>query len=342
MSQSARTLGAQTTTVQLRSADLTGAAMEISHSNLTAFAADRVNLPADRAQNHRDQVNRLRDRLQAKIDDDPSFALVKMLHAGSVAKGTGLRTVDDLDVAVYVRRTDVPSQDDRELVSWLADRLDEANPNMSRDQFIEQQHTVKIEFRGTGLDVDVVPVLYDGADDDRGDLINRNTGERVETSVKLHLQFIRSRKAKYGPQYAELIRLTKWWKRHALKSHPDLRMKSFIIELIWAHLAENGTSLSDYPEALESFFVHLVKRPEKPIAFTDFGPAPSPTDAPMQIIDPVNPDNNIAKDYTINDRNRISDAAMEALSAIQEARFAPTKGRELELWQRIFGSSFRG
>lgn len=197
-----------------------------------------------------------------------------MLHAGSVAKGTGLRTVDDLDVAVYVRRAAMPAGDDRVLVGWLADRLDEANPNMGRDQFIEQRHTVKIEFRGSGLDVDVVPVLYDGAEDDRGDLINRRTGERVETSVSLHLQFIRARKKKYGQEYAELIRLTKWWTRQAARNNPDLRLKSFIIELIWAHLADEGTNLSDYTEALESFFVHLVKRLGQPIMFADFGPLP--------------------------------------------------------------------
>lgn len=314
--------------------------MEITHQKIAAFAADRVNLPRDRAQAHRDQVNQLRDRLTAKIDEDSDFALVKMLHAGAVAKGTGLRTVDDLDVAVYVRRADAPEGNDHQLVSWLADRLDEANPSMGRDQFIEQAHTVKIEFRGTGLDVDVVPVLYDGADDDRGDLVNRHTGERVETSIPLHLDFIRRRKKTYGDNYAELIRLTKWWKRQALKIHPDLRLKSFMIELIWAHLADSGTDLSDYSTALEQIFVHLVKRMDEPITFTDFGAAPAVFGDPVEIIDPVNPHNNIAKDYTMQDRDRISQAAMDALSSVQEARFAPTKGREIELWQAVLGSTF--
>lgn len=134
--------------------------MEISHATVARFAAARVNLPRDRAQQYHDQVNALRDRLMKKISDDPDFAPVKMLHAGSVAKGVALRTVNDLDVAVYVRRADAPSEDG--MVPWLADRLYEANPNMGRDQFVENQHTVTISFRGSGLDVDVVPVLYDG------------------------------------------------------------------------------------------------------------------------------------------------------------------------------------
>lgn len=315
--------------------------MEITHRTIEGFAQDKVNLPRDQAQKHRDQVNGLRDRLKAKIDEDPDFALVKMLHAGSVAKGTGLRNINDLDVAIYVRRADAPSDD--ELVPWLADRLFEANPNMERDQFVENDHTVTISFRGTGLDVDAVPVIYDGAEDDRGDLINRHTGERVETSVPLHLQFIRDRRKSYGDAYTELIRLTKWWKREAVKTYaPELRLKSFIIELIWAHLADTGTDLTDYPQALEQFFVHLVKHIDQPLSFDDFVPPPQPKGDPVEIIDPVNPSNNIAKDYTLADRDGISAAALQALSAINEATFAPTKGREIELWQRILGPSFGG
>lgn len=315
--------------------------MEINHKTISDFAGAKVNLPRLDAQKHRDQVNSLRDRLEKRIEDDPDFSLVKMLHAGSVAKSTGLRNINDLDVAVYVRRADAPS--DNELVSWLADRLDEANPNMGRDQFLENDHTVTISYRGSGLDVDAVPVLYDGDEDDRGDLVNRHTGERVETSIPLHLDFIRRRRKSHGDEYIELIRLSKWWKREAKKSYaPDLRLKSFVIELIWAHLADSGTDLSDYPKALEQFFVHLVKRIDQPIAFEDYSRRPQPTGAPVEIIDPVNPSNNVADHYSTTDRDRISLAAHEALSAINEATFAPTKTREIELWRRVLGPSFGG
>lgn len=315
--------------------------VEITHPTIARFAQDKVNLPRDRAQKYRDQVNNLRDRLKNKIDEDPDFALVKMLHAGSVAKGTGLRHINDLDVAIYVRRADAPSDDD--LVPWLADRLHEATPNMTREQFIENQHSVTIVFRGSGLDVDAVPVIYDGAEDGRGDLINRRTGERVETSIPLHLEFIRARRKSHGDGYPELIRLSKSWKREATKTYaPELCLKSFIIELVWAHLADSGTDLTDYPRALEQFFVHLAKRIDEPIAFDDYGNKPAHSGAAMEVIDPVNPANNIAKDYTTADRDRISEAAIVALSAINEAAFAPTKGREVELWRRVFGPSFGG
>ena len=74
----------------------------VLHRDLARFADQVVNLPAEHVRKHRKQVNGLRDRLAKKIADDPDFALVKMLHSGSVAKGTALRTINDMDVAVYV------------------------------------------------------------------------------------------------------------------------------------------------------------------------------------------------------------------------------------------------
>ncbi|MGW0103556.1 hypothetical protein, partial [Nocardia sp. NPDC003354] len=62
------------------------------------------------ADSRRQQVNTLRDKLTSHIAENPGFSLVKMLHAGSVAKGTALRTVNDFDVAVYVRNDEAPEQ----------------------------------------------------------------------------------------------------------------------------------------------------------------------------------------------------------------------------------------
>ena len=317
---------------------------EINHADIVRFAADRVNLPADKAQQHRDQVNRLRDRLEKKIKEEPDYALVKMLHAGSVAKGTALRTVNDLDAAVYVRANAAPAGYGN-LVPWLADRLFEANPNMERAQFEEQPHCVTVNFRGTGLDVDMVPVLYEGGADDRGYLVNQDTGARMLTSITLHLRFIRDRKKKYGQPYAELIRLTKWWKRQVLAQNPDFKFKSFMAELIWAHLADRGLDLSDYPAALEGFYEHILKGEfAELVAFTDFvgfADLPPRGDSPIAIIDPVNVENNVASQYTTTDRSRLVATAQNAFDALCEARFASTKGRAVDCWQAVLGPSFK-
>ena len=106
-------------------------------TEVATFAAERVNLPHADAVKHRAQVNGLRDRLASKIAADPGYGLVKSLHAGSVAKSTALKSVNDLDLAVYVKAAEAPAND-AELVPWLADRLYEATTNMDHDQFEQQ------------------------------------------------------------------------------------------------------------------------------------------------------------------------------------------------------------
>jgi hypothetical protein len=317
----------------------------INHAEVAAFATDKVNLPHATAVKYRAQVQGLRDRLEAKIKADPSFDLVKMLHSGSVAKGTALRTVNDLDVAVYVKAGAAPAND-ADLIPWLADRLREANPNMNADQFEHQDHCVKVSFRGSGLDVDVVPVLYEGDANDCGYLVRKHTGERVLTSIPRHLEFIRTRTARYGDDFKQLIRLTKWWKRIEANRDPDFRFKSFMIELLWARLADSGHSLKDYPEALEAFFAYLVKTElTDQVAFTDYSPPgsiPVRSSAAIEVLDPVNLANNVGSRYTDGDRRRIVTASHNALDALGEARFATTKGDAVGCWQDILGSGFKG
>lgn len=312
---------------------------EITHDNIARFAVERINLPKEIASKHRKQVNLLRERLEAKIAEDPAFDLVKMLHAGSVAKGTALRTVNDLDVAVYVKVGDAPRADG-DLIPWLVDRLIEANPTMKPEQFEPKVHCVTINFRGTGLDVDIVPVLYEGSEEDYGWLIRKYTGERVLTSIPLHLKFMRDRKQRYGEDYTQLIRLVKWWKREK-----NLRFKSFMIELLWAKLAA-GSKLADYPTALENFFTYIVKSELKErVFFTDHYTATSlPVEHidVIEVFDPVNPENNITRNYAETDRQAIVNAAHEALDALNEAQYATTKSEAVECWQDILGRGFKG
>jgi tRNA nucleotidyltransferase (CCA-adding enzyme) len=74
----------------------------VSHAEIARFAQDRVNLPKDKADEFRAQAKRLRDRLETYLGEHPDFTLKKMLLAGSLAKGTALRSLNDIDVACYI------------------------------------------------------------------------------------------------------------------------------------------------------------------------------------------------------------------------------------------------
>lgn len=94
-------------------------------------------------------------------------------------------------MAVYVSGSDAP-RDIRALLDYLAERLRNAFPNFSPDQVKPQTYSVTVSFRGSGLDVDVVPVLYAGLSDWRGDLISQDDGSFLETSIPLHLEFAKN------------------------------------------------------------------------------------------------------------------------------------------------------
>lgn len=318
----------------------------VQHDVLAAFARDHVNLPADRVRDYRAQGKRMREKLEKHIAAHPDYALVKMLNAGSVAKGTALATIGDMDLAVYIKRAAVP-EGNEDLVYWLLDRLKEAYPTLEDDQFVPREHCAQLQFRSRGLvDVDVVPVLYDGEPDNVGCLIVKGTGARVVTSVSRHLDFIRTRKGSSPSDFAQVVRLLKWWTGELKERDPDFRFKSFMVELICAHLKDDGLDFSDYVEATEAFFTYIVETGlRERIAFTDYYSAsklPDRTGAEVEIIDPVNPENNIAASYTRTQREKIVAAALEAHEALADAAYATTKGRAVEDWRDILGPTFAG
>ena len=66
----------------------------------------------------------------------------------ALQKGTALRTINDLDAAVYVRKDQTPG-DERELVPWMADRLREAYPTKDASDFsTDSPHCVTISLSG--------------------------------------------------------------------------------------------------------------------------------------------------------------------------------------------------
>lgn len=315
----------------------------ISHTDIRSFAENHVNLPSADARRYRQQVDYLRDNLARHIADNPGFGLVKMLHAGSVAKGTALRNINDLDVAVYVKKDQAPVGE-KYVVPWVGERLCEVYPQKDRGDFTNSPHCVTVHFHQSGLDVDVVPVIYEGDKDDYGYLIDKDTGDGLLTSIPHHLQFIRKRKGS-DPDFAQIVRLAKWWAKRQKDMNPAFKCKSFLLELLVAHLADSGASLKNYPEALKALFNYVVKTGlERRVAFDDYYPAtdlPDPTGDFIEVFDPVNPKNNVTHRYSKDDRDALVEAAGEAADAIREAHYSTTKQRAVESWQTVLGPSFR-
>jgi len=315
----------------------------VGHQDIVRFADDRVNLPQEKAQEYRAQARRLREKLDTYIDDHPDFTLRKMMLSGSLAKGTALRSLNDIDVACYISGADAP-QSVSELLTYLAERLRKAFPNFAPDQVQPQTYSVTVSFRGSGLDVDVVPILYDGDPQWYGNLVSQDDGSFLKTSIPLHLDFASKRKKTQAKHFAQVVRLVKFWARRQKQERDGFRFKSFMIELILAKLCDDGLDFSDYPEALQHFFTYVATSGLKErIAFSDYYPLSSlgSFSEPMKIIDPVNAENNVSRLYTSGNIEEIVDAALDAGDAIDAALAAPTKQLTVAYWQKVFGSTFQ-
>lgn len=315
----------------------------VGHKEIATFAEARVNLPRDMANELRAQARGLRERLETYLSEHPDFTLKKMLLSGSLAKGTALRSLNDIDVACYISGADAP-QDVSKLLDYLAERLRKAYPNFKPEQVKPQTYSVTVSFQGSGLDVDVVPILYDGDPDWYGNLVSQDDGSFLRTSIPRHLEFAKKRKQAQQTHFAQVVRLVKYWAKRMKAENPGFRFKSFMIEMVLAKLCDDGLNFSDYPEALQHFFTYLARSDlRERIAFQDYYPlsAVGSFSEPVQIIDPVNVENNVSKLYTRSQADAIVDAALDAGDAIDAALRAPTKQETVRYWQKVFGSSFQ-
>lgn len=324
----------------------------VTHAHLAAYAVNKVNVPREKAQARREQVKHLRQRLEAYIAAHPDFDLVKMRGSGSVAKHTAIRRSSDTDVAAYVRTVAVGGVKANEagLLEWLRDRCIEVyGATKEAEDFTISHHAVAITMKGSGLKIDVAPVLYEGDVSDRGYLVTKS-GDRVLTSVTQHLAFLNVRSAAAGAEYKEFIRLVKAFVARAKYEDDELRFKSFLVELIVAHLWDHGwngepLAIKDYPRAFAQFLGYIVaSQLQQPIVFTDFyrtSDVPSSAD-PVRVWDPVNPDNNVTRLYTETDRRRLVERATAALDQVSWAGTTTTKGAALDAWRSLFGPTFPG
>lgn len=222
------------------------------------------------------------------------------------------------------------------MLSTVRDLLIQVYPQMEKSQFVIDPPAVTITFRTSGLSVDVVPVIPNGKPDDRGQLA-LTYPEWVETSIPLHLEFIRQRADRH-PRFRELVRLTKWWRQER-----DVPVQSFLIELLWAHLFDAGAVPDDFQEAMMVFFAYLERtRMEERIVFADnYRPSDVKlTNDLVQVMDPVTPSNNVAASLTRPDRDAIVSAAEAALDDVAAGSSSYSKGRGVACYQRVFGSAF--
>lgn len=312
--------------------------MPLSNTELEYFDHNVLRLPGEKRKEYHAQVDNLVSELKKRITEKSKLKVTKVVKAGSFAKYTILRKIDDyptdVDVAFYLAGVDENSKSYEDLCNKIFDLLIEIYPTKKVEDFEIQRRAAKVTFVKSGLEVDVVPVLQHSTTPDHGWQFDIQSGARNLTCAPCHIQFIRVRKDK-DSHFRTLVRLAKRW-RHF---HDVPGLKSFHIELILAHLVDTDGPAESIEKRFREFLVYIARSklseridfPEnsakKAVSFSD----------PVVIIDPVSPENNVASRITETQKELIAKAAESALDA---AVYASVENSD-EVWKEVFGSRFK-
>ncbi len=313
--------------------------MPLNNTELRYYDSNVLRLSAEKRSEYHKQVDRLIEHLTEKIKEHTSFRILRVIKAGSFAKYTILRktTEDplDVDVVFYLEGEENINQETYESLSeQIYNFLIAAYPNKTVEQFIIQKRAATVVFTGSGLSVDVVPVIARKDQPDYGWQFGLD-GSKTLTCAPGQIKFVKTRKDR-DADFRTLVRLGKKWRnRHC----DDLKaLKSFAVELIMAHLLDRDGKAASLEQRLSNFFLYIAQSELKErISFAE-NPLPLGTFAdPVVIIDPVNSDNNVAARIEEAERVSIIEKARESWEVIH---FASAED-DIEVWKELFGPRFK-
>jgi tRNA nucleotidyltransferase (CCA-adding enzyme) len=311
--------------------------LPLNNTEIRYYDSTVLRLPEDKRKEYHAQVDRLISALTKRVHEQSEIKITKVVKAGSFAKYTILRKTFedpvDVDVVFYISGRSVDKESLASLTALIYDAMIKLYPNKSVENFEIQRKAATVTFSGSGLSVDIVPVIEDPARAGYGWQFDSHDGTKVQTCAPCQIKFVHDRK-KIDPDFRTLVRLAKKW-RNRVELKP---LKSFTIELIMAHvLAKNGKDGS-IEKRFRDFLLYIAQSGLKEvISFPENGLVfPSFTD-PVVILDPVCNTNNVASRISEDERKEIVAAALEAWDT---ANFASMED-DIEIWKELFGPSFK-
>lgn len=311
--------------------------MSLNNTEIRYYDSNVLRLPADKRKKYHEQVDRLVTELSNRLHDQTEIKITKVVKAGSFAKFTILRKSSedpvDVDVVIYISGRNVDKETLASLSQLIYDTLVKLYPNKAVEDFEIQRKAATVTFVGSGLSVDIVPVIEDPSRPGYGWQFDIHDNSKVQTCAPCQIKFVRDRKDVDG-DFRTLVRLAKKW-RNYIELKP---LKSFAIELIMAHvLAKNGKDGS-IEKRFRDFLLYVAQSELKEvISFPENGKVlPTFTD-PVVILDPVCNTNNVTSRISDDERKEIVVAATEAW---ETANFASTED-DIEIWKKLFGPRFK-
>lgn len=314
--------------------------MKLSDTQINHFVSQVLKLAPGKRQEFLNQVDFLVKRLEGKIKEGGAFQVLGFKKTGSLMKGTVLKPQGDngvdADVAVYLDVSESEKSDVAKLHELILKLVRAVYPQKKAEDFAVQPRTLGIHFRDSGLDVNLVPIIPIPSRPGYGWQPSSDGAQPIVTSVDGQLAFLKKR-SDADPHYRPLVRLAKKWRNE--KEIEQLR--SFLIELILAHLQDTLGEAPSLEDGIQRFFLYIAQtKLLQPIEFAENGVVSKLSNDPVVILDPVNSDNNVARRLTNAERLELVQAAERAWERISAASWCSGKGQTIEHWKEVFGRSF--
>lgn len=309
--------------------------MSLTNAQLTFYDHNVLRLPRDKRVEYNAQVDRLTSRLTNSLHTHTEYKVSRVIKAGSFAKHTILRRASgrslDVDVAFYLAGRDVNHENYASLSEDVHDLLVKLYPSKNVEDFEIQRRAATVTFIGSGLDVDVVPIIADGERDGYGYQFGSD-GSKVETCVPGQLAFLRTRKDR-DANFRTLVRLAKQWRHH----HAVPGLKGYSLELVMAALLDRDGATASIESRFRTFLRFIAQRGlREVITFPENRGGVSFT-SPVKLADPVNGQNNVGARITETELQIIETRAGEAY---ETATYASVEN-DPTLWKEVFGPRFR-
>jgi hypothetical protein len=323
--------------------------MKLTNKQLENFI-NKIKLKEVNMPQYREQMNNLKKRLSEKInsDDNTGVRVTKFIISGSWKKRTILRPTGehpiDIDLVLFVEGDESLKDDLEKLHDFLVNYLSAIYPtkDIIRDVDAEgKTKSIKIRFIGTGLELDIVPVVPLESPSEYVWQPERGGSGKYISSVDGQIEFSKQRRS-YNPSITSIIRATKWWRNYKelkpTKGYPGL--SSFAIELIASYLDVNKGVEENIEEGIIRFFQFISESSFPIIKFANAINQIPQFNTPIFIADPTNNENNTVKKMDEATWSEIKNEAYEAWEALNIAQSKNFEGDTVEEWKYVFGPSF--
>ncbi len=324
----------------------------MTHQALDNFLTKTVSLSATQISQGSKSHNYIRDLLDSKWQNDPSFPwLVEGdFLSGSYARGTKIHPLDDIDVMVVLDGTGLVAYDagvlldasvrgsnqtgspilqyedknhmidSQKILEVFRDGIKESYPN---SEIKRDGQAINVWLDSYGLGLDVVPCFHIIPNNQNQDFYYMPMGQGstmwMKTNPKIDERICNSLDARHNNKLKPVIKLVRYWN----KTQNAERLKPYHVEVLAWHIFNvYPGQISDYTSAVKFFFAN------------------APALVSNQCADPTQLGGNIDRNLTQESRIATINKMQEAHRALNTPTLLGSGQNNISGWRKVFGNQF--